>query len=79
MSHFIVKKVAVPFAAAAPALAVGLAHQWGVLNEQRLLVLLVGGVGAALGWGLGLVVLSHPLKSELARVMRWLRQRARSA
>jgi O-antigen/teichoic acid export membrane protein len=68
----------VPFAAAAPALAVGLAHHWGVLNDQRLLVLLTGSVGAALGWGLGLLVLSHPLKSELARVLRWLRPGARA-
>ncbi len=69
----------VPFAAAGPALAVGLAHHWGVLNEQRLAVLLVGSATAALGWGAGLLVLSHPLKAELARVLRWMRPGARAA
>ncbi len=68
-----------PFAAAVPALAVGLAHHWGVLNEQRLAVLLLGSVGAGLGWVVGLMVLSHPLKSELARVLRWMRPGSRTA
>jgi hypothetical protein len=32
-----------------------------------------------LGWGLGLLLLNHPLKSELARLLRWLRPGKRPA
>lgn len=69
----------VPFAAAGPALAVGLAHHAGVLNDHRLLLLLTGSATAALGWGLGLLLLNHPLKSELVRLLRWLRPGNRPA
>jgi O-antigen/teichoic acid export membrane protein len=66
----------VPFAVAVPSAAMWLSSMEGVLQGHRLALLLIGGAGAALGWAMGVLVLQHPLKSEVGRVVRWLRKRA---
>lgn len=58
----------IPFAAAGPALVVGCGAYYGFGESQRLAVLVGSSALALLGWSVGLIVLRHPMRIEIARI-----------
>ncbi len=69
----------VPFACLGPLLVLWLAASAGIAQDHRLGMLVAGGMLALMGWSVGVYVLDHPMKGEIARLLastrRLLRRR----
>lgn len=63
----------VPFSSIGPALVVSLGWRFDVLDENRLLALILASVLAATGWVCGVFIVRHPMSGEIKRSIRIVR------
>lgn len=58
-----------------PAALMLAAGQWPAVEQHRLALLIGGSLTAAIGWTAGVMLLDHPIRAELGRLLRYLRAR----